>query len=387
MSDLLPLLAVILVGGRVAAAVASRFGMPGVFGELLLGLALGPIIVQQMHAGEPIKMLGEIGVLVLMLLVGLETDPTVVRNVGKPAVLVAVGGVLGTTTLITFAALWIGEPMHIALFTAVALSATSVSISAATLRELGKLDTPAGRTILVAAIIDDVIGLFLVSMISRGGSDSPAVAGLRMIAFLAIVAGGALALRPLLTTLEKHIEEFLAVAVGLGLLYAWAAESIGGLAGITGAYAAGLVLARAMPHQQFARGVETLATGFFATLFFVSLGLNVHMSDVSLPLVLLFLSLAVVGKLAGAGIGARLAGLSRSDTIIVGTGMVPQGEVSLIVASLGLSQGFISPGLFSTLVIVVVTTSLVTPLLLKMVCVPRGRALPSVVIAPELAAD
>ena len=387
MSDLLPLLAVILVGGRVAAAVASRFGLPGVFGELLLGLALGPIIVQRFHAGEPVKMLGEIGVLVLMLLVGLETDPAVVRNVGKPAVLVAVGGVLGTTTLITCAALWVGEPVHVALFTAVALSATSVSITAATLRQLGKLDTPAGRTIMVAAIIDDVIGLFLVSLISRGGGDSPAVAGLRMVAFLTIVVAGAVALRPLLTTLEKHIEEFLAVAVGLGLLYAWAAESIGGLAGITGAYAAGLVLARAMPHQPFARGVETLATGFFATLFFVSLGLDVHMGDVSLPLVLLFGALAMCGKLAGAGIGARLAGLSRSDTMIVGTGMVPQGEVSLIVASLGFSQGFISPGLFSTLVIVIVSTTLVTPLLLKLVCAPRQPALPRVAIVPELTGD
>jgi len=374
---------VILVCGRLAAAVATRFGLPGVFGELVLGLALGPFVVRWLGGGDLIGELGEVGVLVLMLLVGLETDVTVVRSVGKSALLVAFGGALLAAGLTASVALGRGQPLRVSLFIGVALCATSVSITAVTLRQMGRLDTPAGRTIMVAAVIDDVIGLLLVAMISQGGGSSPAVAGLRLIAFLGFVVAGGLVLRPLLTTLERHVEEFLAVAVGLGLLYAWAAQAIGGLAGITGAYAAGLVLARAMPHQRFAHGVESLASGFFATLFFVSLGLNVHLRAVSPQLVVLFGVLAITGKALGAGIGARLSGLSRGDTLIVSSGMVPQGEVSLIVAALGLREGLLSAGLFSTIVIAVLGTTLVTPVLLKFTCSLMENGLPVPAIAPR----
>jgi Kef-type K+ transport system membrane component KefB len=381
-SELLPILALVLVGGRVAAGVSTRLGLPGVFGELVLGLALGPFIVRRLNGGGAVETFGEIGVLVLMLLVGLETDVAVVRSVGKAAFLVAFSGAMLPTFAGAAVAGWLGESTRVSLFIGVALSATSVSITAATLRELGKLNSTAGRTILVAAVIDDVIGLLLISLVAREGGDSPAVAGLRVLAFVVLVAAGGYLLRPFLAVLERHVEEFLAVAVGLGLFYAWLAERVGGLAGITGAYLAGLFLARAMPHQPLARGVEALTSGFFATLFFVSLGLHVRLGAVSPTWVVALVVVAVLTKSVGCGLGARVAGLDRLDALAVGVGMIPRGEVALIVASLGFDRGVLTTDLFSMLVVVVIVTTVATPVLLKLVygLTERGR-----VAMPKLA--
>jgi Kef-type K+ transport system membrane component KefB len=382
-SELLPVLAVVLVGGRIASGVSLRLGLPGVFGELVLGLAIGPVIVHWLNGGATVETFGEIGVLVLMLLVGLETDISVIKSVGKAAFLVAFAGAILPTFAGAAVASWFGESMRVSLFIGVALSATSVSITAATLRELGRLNTTAGRTILVAAVIDDVIGLLLISMVAREGGDSPAIAGLRVVAFLAVAAAGGALLGPLLSVLERHVEEFLAVAVGLGLLYAWMAEEIGGLAGITGAYLAGLLLARAMPHKPLARGVEALASGFFATLFFVSLGLHVRLEAVSPVWVLALGAVALVTKFVVCGLGAWVGGLDKIDSLAIGVGMIPRGEVALIVASIGLNRGVLADGLFSMLVVVVILTTVVTPVLLKLVfaltegSVPRALPLAS----------
>jgi Kef-type K+ transport system membrane component KefB len=388
MSDLLPVLAIALVGGRLAATGAVRFGLPGVFGELMLGLLLGPIIVRWMSGGETIETLGQIGVLVLMLLIGLETDLTVVKSVGKPAFLVAFLGAITPIIAGTAVARWMGEANDAALFIGVALAATSVSITAVTLRELGKLDSTAGRTILFAAVIDDILVLLFVSMVGESNGDNVGVASLRVCVYL-LLAGivGGFALKPALSRLEGHVDSFLAVAVGFGLLSAWAAERIGGLAGITGAYIAGLLLARALPEQPLAHGVEALATGFFATIFFVSLGLHVEVGSVSPSLLVLLGLLAVATKVFGGSIGARIAGLGRADSIIVGTGMVPRGEVALIVASIGFNRGNLSSGLFSLLVLVVIFTTVVTPLLLKAVYAVVERGLPMPVVAPRVLSD
>ena len=391
MGNLLPVLAIILFGARAASIAAQKIGLPGVLGELMLGLTLGPLVINRLHAGSEISTLGNLGVLMLMLLVGLETDLESVKSVGRTAFLVAFLGALLPVVFGFFAARALGETDRVSFFIGVALSATSVSITAATLRELGKLNSLAGQTILVAAVLDDILVLLLVSLVGGNTGGSPLSAGFKVIAFLAIaVGGGMIALRPVLKKLESHMTEFLAVAIGLALLYAWAAERFAGLAGITGAYIAGILLARAMPHQPFAKDVEVMATGFFATLFFVSIGLTVHLGDVR-PFAIVGLTvLAILTKLVGCGLGAFTTGLPRKDALVVGVGMAPRGEVALIVASIGLDKGILHSAVFSDLVLVVILTTVLTPLMLKIVygLTERGAATMTVpqpgILAPAL---
>lgn len=390
MGNLLPVLAIILFGARAASIAAQIFGLPGVLGELMLGLTLGPLVINRLHTGSEISTLGSLGVLMLMLLVGLETDLESVKSVGRTAFLVAFLGALLPVVFGFFAARALGETDRVAFFIGVALSATSVSITAATLRELGKLNSTAGQTILVAAVLDDILVLLLVSFVGGNTGGSPLSAGLKMVAFLAIaVGGGMILLKPIMKKLESHMTEFLAVAIGLALLYAWAAERFAGLAGITGAYIAGILLARAMPHQKVVKDVEVMATGFFATLFFVSIGLTVHLGDVR-PMAIVGLTiLALLTKLAGCGAGALVTGLSRKDSLIVGVGMAPRGEVALIVAAIGLQKGILGSAIFSDLVLVVILTTVLTPLLLKIVygLTERGEAtatVPNAGLAPVM---
>jgi Kef-type K+ transport system membrane component KefB len=229
----------------------------------------------------------------------------------------------------------------------------------------------------VAAIIDDIIGVLLVAAFCRTGGEPIAITGVRLALFLGLVAIAAILTPRVTPLLERHVDGLLALAIGIGLLYAWGAENLAGLAGVTGAYAAGVTLNRAMPHRPFLPGMETLVTGFFATIFFVSLGLHVQLTEVSLPFALLFAALVIAAKFGGAGSGARLAGLSFVDARTVGFGMAPLGEVALIVSSLGLQNGVLTSSLFSTLVVVVLITALAAPVLLHFSSADHGFPLPT----------
>jgi len=378
MSVLLPALALVLIGGQLVARLATRLGLPAVFGELVLGLALGPLLVRWLDGAAIIGMLGNLGVLLLMLLVGLETDVPALRGIGVPAFLAACCGAILPFLCGGALGLWLRQPLVTALFVGVALSATSVSITAATLRELGRLDSRSGRTIMMAAVIDDVLGLLLLAFVTgQSGGQSPALAVARVLLVGVLALASGWLCKPALRLLERHSEGFLAVAVGIGFLCAWGAQALGGLAPITGAYAGGLLLARAVPRQSLAWGVETLASGFFATIFFVSLGLQVRVDLVSPALLGVFLALAIATKVVGCGVGARLGGLPWREVLAVGVGMVPRGEVALIVASQGLQAGVLSTGVFSLLVLVTAGTTVLTPVLLNGVYALAARRAPA----------
>ncbi|HKD75323.1 MAG TPA: cation:proton antiporter, partial [Ktedonobacterales bacterium] len=267
-----------------------------------------------------------------------------------------------------------GQSLYVSLVIGVALSATSVSITAATLRELSQLQSRAGRIILMAAVIDDVIGLMLLAFVtSQTSGVTPLEALMRVAAIIVLTLVSGWLLKPVLRFLERHIESFLAVAVGVGFLYAWGAQVIGGLAPITGAYVAGLVLARAHPHERVVQGVETLATGFFATIFFVSLGLNINITAINPRWLAIFLGLAILTKVIGCGFGAKVSRIGWGESLAIGIGMIPRGEVALIVASIGFASHILSQSLFSMLVVMTVGTTVVTPLLLKGIFVVLGR--------------
>lgn len=378
MSTLIPLLSIILIGGYAAAGIARRLGLPGVFGELVIGLALGPLLLRWIHDPNALALFGQLGVLLLMLLAGLETDLGTIRGVGWAAGLSAFIGALLPFAMGAALATMAGQPVSVALFVGAALSATSVSITAATLRELGKLQTRAGRTILLAAVVDDVLVLLLITFLGETGTSSPILPLLRLTGFLVMIGVGGWCLPHLLRRVAGHLDNQLALVVGVSLLAAWLAEYGGGLAPITGAYVAGMLLARALPqHSTVTRGVETLATGFFASIFFVSIGLTVRLTAVPPVLFGMFLLLAIATKLVGCSLGALMGGLTRPEAVTVGMGMVPRGEIALIVAAIGYQRGLFSTGWYSLLVLVAIGTTVLTPLGLKVVYsfTSRGAAL------------
>lgn len=389
MTEVLFILAVVLIGGRFAARIATFFRLPGLFGELVLGLALAPFVLHSPGISDAIVMMGNIGVILLMLLVGLETDISALKGIGLLAFLVAMCGALLPFGVGIVFAQWLGLSTSEALFIGVALSATSVSITAATLRELGQLQSRAGRVILMAAVIDDVLGLLLLAFVTGQEGGRPPLEAVERVGLVAVlIVISALLLKPLLGRIERHIEGFLAMAIGIGFLFAWGVDFIGGIAPITGAFIAGLLLARSVPQVPLVRDIENMASGFFATIFFVSLGFQVRLDQIDVPLLGVFLALAIVTKIVGCGLGAKLRGLPWNEAVLIGVGMVPRGEVALIVAALGLSAHVLSSGTYSLLVVMAIGTTMMTPLALRAIFALTERlsgrsAMPMLPFAPQ----
>src|SRR5512145_137703 len=247
MHMLLPL-AGILLGAKLAAQISHRVGLPAVFGELLLGLALGPSLLGWLAPSETLQLIADIGVILLMFMAGLETDVGAMRQVGKVSLLTAIGGVLlplggGVAVGMAFGLEW----RH-ALFLGAVLTATSVSITAQTLREMGRLRSREGTTILGAAVIDDVLGVLVFALVmSLSGEGNVLLTLGKMVLFFPIAWFIGDKIVPLLVRYERrlhHREASLALLFGLVLIYAWAAEALGSVATITGAYLLGVVVAQ-----------------------------------------------------------------------------------------------------------------------------------------------
>ncbi len=364
-------LAVVLVAARGAAAVSRRLGLTGVLGKLAVGLLLGPAALGVVHDGVPLSSLADLGVLLLMFLAGLETDQTALRNAGLASASTALGGValpfLGGVALGTA----FGLDVPARLFLGTILTATSVSITAETLRELGGLRSREGSVILGAAVADDVLGVAVLTLVIAFQERADPVAPLADAAgflVLALVPGWyalpALARR--LRTASPDTQ--LALSLALALTAAWAAERVGGLAPITGAYVAGLLIGRTELGQLVSATVSQLGYSVFIPIFFVSVGLHVQGRDlVAAPALALGLCVvAVVTKFAGAFAGAVLALRETSTALRVGAGMVSRGEVALAVAVTGLQHGLVDQSVFSAAIVMTVATTLVTPLLVRL---------------------
>jgi Kef-type K+ transport system membrane component KefB len=393
---LLPL-AGILLGAKAAAQISHRFGLPAVFGELLLGLVLGPSLLGILSPNETLQLLADIGVILLMFMAGLETDMVAMKQAGKAATLTAVGGVV----LPLFAGLVVGQAFglewHHALFLGAVLTATSVSISAQTLRELGRLRSREGSTILGAAIIDDVLGVLvfaLVMSLSGGGNMLWTIGKMLLFFPIAWFIGDKIV--PMVVRWERHLhhrEASLALLLGMVLIYAWSAEVLGSVATITGAYLLGVVVARHADESHIIhQGTASLGYGFFIPIFFINIGLQAHAEGlIAAPiLTILLVVLAILTKIIGGGAGALLGGFNRRSSFQIGIGMISRGEVALVIAGAGLAAGLLTTDLFSVLVVVTLATTLVTPPLLRMAFATRSRHQPAaegVALVPEAAAD
>ena len=369
---LLPI-AGMLIAAKIAGVLSLRIGMPSVFGELLIGLILGPALLGWITPNETTAVMAEIGVVLLMFMAGMETDMVAMRAVGRPAFLAAFGGVLlplvgGAGAMYAFGFDW----QTGALIGAV-LMATSVSISAQTLHELGQMRTQIGSVILGAAIIDDILGVLIFAVVVNliTGVGDLGMTLLKMTLFFPIAWFVGDRLLPLLVRLEHRLpqrEAALTVLMALVLLYAWAAESLGSVAAITGAYLLGILAIRHLNPKHIAHdGTATVGYAFFIPIFFVNIGLQVTPNDVfSAPLVIVVITVvAIVTKLIGGSLGARMGGMSWRLALTVGAGMVSRGEVALVLAGAALSAGVISGTVFSALIVMTLVTTLVTPPLLR----------------------
>ena len=369
---LLPI-AGMLIAAKIAGVLSMRIGMPSVFGELLIGLILGPALLGWITPNETTAVIAEIGVVLLMFMAGMETDMVAMRSVGRPAFLAALGGVFlplvgGTIAMQVFWFDW-----QTGVLIGAVLMATSVSISAQTLRELGQMRTQIGSVILGAAIIDDVLGVLIFAVVVNliTGVGDLGMTLLKMTLFFPIAWFVGDRLLPLLVRLEKRLpqrEAALTILLALVLVYAWAAESLGSVAAITGAYLLGILATRHLDPKHIAHdGTATVGYAFFIPIFFVNIGLQVTPNDVfSAPLVIAVITVvAIITKLIGGGLGARIGGMSWRPALTVGAGMVSRGEVALVLAGAALSAGVINGTIFSALIVMTLVTTLVTPPLLR----------------------
>jgi Kef-type K+ transport system membrane component KefB len=273
--------------------------------------------------------------------------------------------------------------MKTAVLVGAVLMATSVSISAQTLRELGLMRTREGSVILGAAIIDDVLGvlIFAVVMNLMLGTGDLVTTLIRMVLFFPVAWFIADKAIPFLRRFEARIpqqETLVAIIVAIVLFYAWSAEAFGSVAAIIGSYLLGVVMARHVPHSHVAHGgIATVAYGIFVPIFFVSIGLQANINDVlGAPLLVIVLTvLAILTKLIGGGIGARLGGINWKNSWLVGAGMISRGEVALVLAGVALSSGAVNTSIFSALVVMAVVTTLVTPPLLRVLAPKQDESL------------
>jgi Kef-type K+ transport system membrane component KefB len=393
--QLLLFLAIVVASAKLAGAAANRIGQPAVFGEILVGLLLGPTVFDILgwplfapaaHGAEAaveilpiVRDLAEIGVLLLMFVAGLETDLVEMRRVGRVAFWAAFGGVVVPLVGGALTARAFGIPMLWAgIFIGTILTATSVSISAQTLLELGALRSREGSTILGAAVIDDVMGILVLSIVVAFAKASDAgvnvadlgLVAVRIVAFFGIAIFLGRFIEPALRRAEALgvSQAILGMTLVIAFLYSWAAEYLGSVAAITGAYLAGVLIAQTRYKHQVDAGIHPLTYSMFVPVFFISIGLQANGRELGerALFTLVLVLVAIVAKAAGCGVFSRLAGFSTAESVRVGAGMISRGEVGLIVAGYGLANGLIGQDVFSASVIMVLATTMVTPPLLRL---------------------
>lgn len=402
------LIAILLPASKIVASVFSRFGIPGIIGELMVGIVAGPGAFDMMHmrlfsgshADSAFMLLAQFGGLVLMFIAGFETDIDRMQEAGVTAFLVALSGVIWPFFLGSAAAHLFGLPWNVALFLGGALTATSVSISARTLMDAGRMSSPEATVILGAAVIDDVMGLFVLAFLTATASGAnvdsfgvaPAAADwmqhhvsfaahypllVRMLlialsvgVFFVVGYGGAKRwLDPLILQMRRlsSAEAVTSCVLALVLIYAIGAEWLGSVAGITGAYLLGYVFAGSEYKADVERTFHALGHGLLIPLFFVSIGLTSNFRALGghwLLLGVIFV-IAVVTKMFGCGLAAMARGMSFVRSLRIGCGMVSRGEVGVIVAAMAVRARIFSQSQVALMVAVVLLTTLLTPLALR----------------------
>lgn len=374
-------LAIIIVAAKLFGILAGKLKAPQVVGEIIAGLVIGPSILGLVEESVFLVDMAEIGVVLLMFFAGLETNLKDLMKTGWKALIIAVAGVfvpLVGGSILYF--LYYGMPpfgsdeFYTGVFIGVIMTATSVSITVATLQELGKLKDSLGTTIMGAAIIDDVIGIIVLTLVI--GFKNPEVSPLNVVVntglffLVAIIVGvGGYRLFKVLDDRYPHTRRIPIFGLVLCLALAYVAETYFGIADITGAYVAGIILCNIKDSEYIARKIDISSYMFFAPVFFASIGIKTSLQSVNPSLLifsLLFVAVALIGKIIGCGGVARILGFRGTDTLKIGVGMMTRGEVALIVMQKGIDVGMIAPSYSTAVILLIVISSIITPIILKL---------------------
>lgn len=378
-------LAIIMISTKILGLFTRKIHMPAVVGALVAGVILGPsclnLITLTGDTGVFLEQMAELGVILLMFNAGLETDLSELTKNGVASFVTAligvivplIGGFLGYAFFFHTDFSDYDEVLK-AVFVGVVLTATSVSITVETLREMGKLKGKVGTTILGAAVIDDIIGIIVLTIVTslKDTSVSPITVVLKIVLYFVFIAVLIFVLTKLKVFVEEQDEKrrTAIICVALCFILSYISEEYFGIADITGAYFAGLMLCTMKVGPYVARRCEIPSYLIFSPVFFASVGLKVTLGGMDASIwifAIILLVIAILSKVVGCGLGAKICGCTGKEAFQVGIGMISRGEVALIVAQKGYASGMLDDVLFAPIVLVVIVTTLITPILLKLV--------------------
>ena len=389
MYDYLLILAIILLSTKAFALLTEKVKLPQVVGALLAGVILGPSCLGVLKETDFLVKTSEIGVIMLMFIAGLDTDIEELKNTGKISFVTALLGVI-LPVVMCGGVYWIffetGKELSMAAFKAmfigIVFAATSVSITLETLNEMGLTKSRMGATIMGAAIIDDIMGIIVLSaaMGAGNGNGDVLLVLLKILGFGIFTLVVGIVVHYIFKRLDNYHAQSRRVAVwalSFCFFMSYAAETFFGVADITGAYFAGIVLCNITKTRSTVNKKLTVASYMiFTPVFFASIGINTDLSGITPELIIFSIFLfaaAVLSKVIGCGLGARMFGLEKKEALGVGIGMVARGEVAFMVAQKGIDAGFIDQGVFPAVILVVLLVSLVTPILLKVVLKEKNQ--------------
>lgn len=375
-------LALILLFTKIFGLMTAKVHLPQVVGALLAGILLGPSGIGLLEQSDFLTKTAEIGVIMLMFIAGIDTDINELKHTGPAACLIATLGVFvpilgcGGVYYLFFNEGFSYTSVIKSAFVGIVFAATSVSITVETLNEMGKLKTRMGTTLLSAAIIDDIIGIVVLSVLSAMGDRTvnPGIVVLKILGFFVftgVVGFLAYKLFKRISVDHGHSRRVAVWALAFCFIMSYCAERFFGVADITGAYFAGVILCNVTNSRQYVVKKVTVASYIvFSPVFFASIGLKTDLSGITANIIVFALVLAimsVITKIIGCGLGAKVCKMSTHESLAVGVGMVARGEVALMVAQKGIDSGNIDPKVFPAIVLCVVVAALITPILLKLV--------------------
>lgn len=375
-------LAIIIAVAECFGLLARKIKLPQVVGQIIAGLLIGPCVLGWVTNTEYIKIFAEVGVVLIMFSAGLETNLKTLIKTGPIAILIACMGVaiplvMGTIVTMAFYG-WsaVGTPeFYKAVFIGVIMTATSVSITVQTLKEMGKLKTELGTTIVSAAIIDDVIGIVVLTIVLgmvKGDGSGVGTILLKTVLFFVLACGIGFLLYKLFSFLDKrypHRRRVVILSIAMCFALSYIAEEIFGIAEITGAFVAGVILCNIQDSEYVDRRVGISSYLFFGPIFFASIGLKTDVKNISVSLLVFaaaFVATALISKIVGCGFAAKVTKHTWKESLICGIGMMTRGEVALIIAQKGLDIGLLTAEEFTPVILLIIFSSILTPVFLKL---------------------
>ena len=381
-------LAIIVVAAKIFGIIARTLKAPQVVGEIIAGLLIGPSVLGLVEQSDFLVQMAEIGVVLLMFSAGLETNLKDLLKTGPIAFLIACAGVFvplvgGSLLYMGFygTSPWGSEEFYKAVFIGTIMTATSVSITVQSLREMGRLKGKVGTTILSAAIIDDVIGIIVLTFVVgfKTPDSNPSSVVISTLLFFVFAIGVGFIFYYIFKWVDEKYPHTRRIPIaGLALCFALAyiAEEFFGIADITGAYVAGIILCSIKDSEYIAEKMDINSYMLFGPVFFASIGLKTSIDNLDSTILIFavgFVIVALVTKIIGCGLVAKLCKFNWGDSLKIGVGMMTRGEVALIVSQKGLSVGLLSPEYFTAVILLIIVSSISTPIILKVLYAKEGK--------------